>query len=820
MPPLFPLITKFLGKYKNGLHLFSGFRSNSGWTSEYIVIISDTAGFKIFYLNSSTLYMTKYTIWLAGMLIALTTLNSFGQQVSPDSKMDVFVRRLMDKMTLEEKIGQLNLPTGNNSALTGPTAGKNLEDKIRKGEVGGVFNIYTPSAARKVQEIAVKESRLHIPLIFGLDVIHGHRTIFPIPLGISCTWDTALIKSFARIAATEASADGIDWVFSPMVDISRDPRWGRVAEGSGEDPWLGSLIAEAMVHGYQGNSLQDTNTVMACVKHFALYGAVEGGRDYNSVDMSRIKMYQYYLPPYQAAIDAGAGSVMSSFNDINGLPSTANHWLMTDLLRKQWGFKGLVVSDYTAINELSKHGLGNLQKVSALALRAGIDMDMVGEGFLTTLKKSLQEGKVTMAEINNACRLILDAKYKLGLFANPYLRINENRASHAMLTAASLDTARKIAEHSCVLLKNAGQTLPLKQSGTIALIGPLADDQSDLLGTWVLAGDPEKVVSIRQGITAAAGNRLKIIYARGADITDDTFMLHKLDANVSRLQPLQSRADPQAQLDEALRATEKADIIVAVLGESSNMTGEAASRSKIGLPSCQENLLKALVKTGKPVVLVLVNGRPLTLPWENAHCAAILETWDGGTEAGNGIADILFGKYDPSGRLTMSFPVSVGQIPVYYNHKNTGRPYQYGQKYTSQYLDVTNDPLYPFGFGLSYTQFHYGKMHLDKVVATGNDQVSATIKITNTGKYPGEETPQLYISQPVAEVTRSVEDLKGFQKLFLQPGQSRQVTFVITPADLKYFHEDLSYSWDPGKFIIRIGPNSRDWSSASIQWNK
>lgn len=742
------------------------------------------------------------------------------QETATKTRMDAFVSQLMKKMTVDEKIGQLNLPTGGGFSPTGPVASTAVEEKIRKGEVGGVFSIYTPSAIRKEQEIAVNDSRLHIPLIVGLDVIHGHRTIFPIPLGMSCSWDTSLLKSAARVAATEASADGVDWVFSPMVDIARDPRWGRVAEGSGEDPWLGSLIAAAVVRGYQGKSLDDTNTVMACVKHFALYGAVEGGREYNSVDMSLIKMYQYYLPPYKAAIDAGAGSVMSSFNDINGIPSTANHWLMTDLLRKQWGFKGFVVSDYTAVNELSNHGLGNLQTVSALSLKAGLDMDMVGEGFLTTLKKSLTEGKVTMAQIDQACRLVLEAKYKLGLFTDPYKRLNDERAANAMLTPASLELARKLAEHSCVLLKNAEQILPLQKSGTIALIGPLADDHADMLGTWVLAGDPDKDITIRQGLEAATGSSARILYARGSDITDDSLMFRKLHRNSPGGEKPADYQRQQSQINEALQVAAKADIIVAAMGESADMSGEAASRSDIGLPACQENLLKALVATGKPVVLVLVNGRPLTLIWEDAHCAAILETWAGGTQAGNAIADVLFGDYNPSGRLTMSFPLSVGQIPVYYNHKNTGRPFDPNNKFTSQYLDIPNEPLYPFGYGLSYSHFKYSAVQLDKTNLKGNESLTASIVITNTGKYAGEETAQLYISQPVATLTRSVEDLKGFQKLVLQPGESKQLQFVITPEDLKYFHEDLNYGWDPGQFIIHIGPNSRDLESATVNWEK
>jgi beta-glucosidase len=755
------------------------------------------------------------------LVLAVSGFSTFSSAQSKSQKdMDSFITSLMKKMTLDEKIGQLNLPTGGSFTSTGPVASQDVEEKIRKGEVGGVFSIYTPAAVRKEQDVALHESRLHIPLLIGLDVIHGHKTIFPIPLGMSCSWDTALIASAAHIAATEASADGVNWVFSPMVDIARDPRWGRASEGSGEDPYLGSLIAAAIVRAYQGSSLQDSNTVMACVKHFALYGAVEGGREYNSVDMSPLKMYQYYLAPYRAAIDAGAGSIMTSFNDINGMPSTANHWLLTDLLRKQWGFKGLVVSDYTSVSELTNHGLGDLQTVSALALNAGTDMDMVSEGYLTTMAKSLKEGKVTQADIDRACRLILEAKYKLGLFKDPYNRINEARAAGAMVTPSSRDTARKVAEHSCVLLKNANHTLPLSKTVKIALVGPLADDQADMMGTWVLAGDPAQVISIRKGLELNLGAHATIQYARGSDITDDSFLLKKLVRYHLMPPGPPQHSNAAAMIREALQAAAKANVIVAVLGEAASMSGEAASRSDIGLPSCQEALIHALVATGKPVVLVLVNGRPLTLAWEDSHCAAILETWAAGTEAGNAIADILFGNYNPSGKLTMSFPISTGQIPVYYNHKNTGRPFDPDNKYTSQYLDLPNEPLYPFGYGLSYTSFSYGDLHVDHALLKGNQQAMVTVTVTNTGKYAGEETVQLYLSQPVASLTRSVEDLKGFKKIFLQPGASTEVSFVITTTDLSYYHMNLNYDWDPGKFIVRIGPNSRDLTSTELVWTK
>lgn len=753
------------------------------------------------------------------IVFVLNGIISKAQTKSGDTKMDAFVSSLMSKMTSDEKIGQLNLVVSG-PALTGSTINTGVAEKIKKGDIGGIFGVYGTNFISKAQDIAVKQSRLHIPLIFGLDVIHGHRTIFPIPLGMSATWDMKLIERSARIAATEATGEGINWVFSPMVDIVRDPRWGHISEGGGEDPYLGSQIAKAMVKGYQGSDMTKSDAVMACVKHFALYGGAEAGREYNTVDMSLIKMYQDYLPPYKAAVDAGAGSFMSSFNTINGVPATANHWLLTDLLRKQWGFKGFVVSDYTAVSELSAHGLGDLQTVSALALKAGLDMDMVSEGFLTTLKKSLKEGKVTQAEIDQACRRVLEAKYKLGLFANPYKSINPDVEKKAELTDENRKAARETAEHSFVLLKNKGQILPLKKSGTIALIGPLANNHSEMLGTWVIAGDPKKSVSVIDGIKNIAGPNVNILYARGSNITDDSL----LNARAWFFGMKQERDSRPAQemIDEAVAAAQKADVVVAVVGESANMSGESASRSDINIPETQRDLLKALVKTGKPIVAVLFNGRPLTLPWEDKNLDAILDVWAPGTEAGNAIADVLFGNYNPSGKITATFPRSVGQIPIYYAHKNTGRPFddKGPAKFKSDYIDIANSPLYPFGYGLSYTTFGYSDVKLSKTTLKGNETLTATITVTNTGKYAGEETVQLYISDPVASISRSVEELKGFKKISLQPGEQKEVSFNITTADLKFYNSNLKYDWEPGEFVVRIGTNSSDTHSASVQWVK
>jgi beta-glucosidase len=740
------------------------------------------------------------------------------QSNAQNAKMDAFITDLMNKMRIDEKIGQLNLVTPG-GAVTGAVVSKDVDTKIRNGQVGGLFGITGPSQVHKAQEIAVNNSRLHIPLLFGLDVIHGHRTIFPIPLGLSCSWDTALIERSARIAATEASADGLDWVFSPMVDITRDPRWGRIAEGAGEDPFLGSQIAKAMVIGYQGNDLSRNDVVMACVKHFALYGAADGGRDYNTTDMSRIKMYQYYLPPYKAAVDAGVGSVMSSFNEIDGIPATGNKWLMTDLLRKQWGFKGLVVTDYTSLNEMSAHGEGDLQTVSALALKAGIDMDMVGEGFLTTLKKSLQEGKATEHEINESCKRILEAKYKLGLFDNPYRRMDDARATKEILSAEHRKAARETAAHSFVLLKNDNQLLPLKKSGTIAVIGPLADSKRNMLGTWSVSGDPSKSVSVLEGIKNVAAGA-NIIYAKGANLSDDKEFAKHVNVFGTEID-IDSRSSEE-MLNEATSIASKADVVVAVLGEAADMTGESSSMSNIGLQESQENLLKALLKTGKPVVIVLFNGRPMTLVWENDHANAILDTWFGGTEAGNAIADVLFGNYNPSGKLTTSFPRNVGQIPIYYNHKNTGRPLEGNefQKFRSDYLDVSNEPLYPFGYGMSYTNFSYSDISLSKKEMSPNDKLQVKLTVTNTGNYDGEETVQLYIRDMVATITQPVKELKGFQKVWLKKGESKNVTFTLTIDDLKFYNSDLNLIYQPGDFKVFVGGNSRDMKEATFTLTK
>ncbi len=752
-------------------------------------------------------------------MVALATTTYIDAQkkaAQPANKMSAFVNALMAKMTVDEKIGQLNLLNPGGGVATGAVVSSGVETKIRAGGVGALFGIIGVDKIRQAQQLAMTSSRLKIPMIFGSDVIHGYKTTFPIPLALSCSWDLALIERSARLAAEEATADGLSWVFSPMVDIARDPRWGRVAEGAGEDTYLGAKISAAMVKGYQGNDLAANNTVMACVKHFALYGAAEAGRDYNTVDMSRLKMYETYLPPYKAAIDAGAGSVMSSFNDIDGIPATGNKWLMTDLLRKQWGFKGFVVTDYTAINEMIDHGVGDLQASSALALNAGIDMDMVGEGFLTTLKKSLQQRKVTQVQIDDACRRVLEAKYKLGLFDDPFRYCDSTRTQKEVLSADKRTAAREFGARSCVLLKNNNQTLPLKKTGTIALIGPLANNKSNMLGTWAVSGDPQLSVPVLDGMKAVGGNNVNILYAKGANITDDTALAKK--ANVFGMRADVDSLSPEQLITQAVEIAGRADVVVAVVGEASEMSGEAASRSDISLPYSQQRLLQALAKTGKPLVVVLMNGRPLTLTMEDELATSLLDVWFQGHEAGNAIADVLFGNYNPSGKLTMTFPKNVGQVPIYYNHKNTGRPQGAGptQKFRSNYLDVSNEPLFPFGYGLSYTTFSYSDIKLNRTSMRPRDQLQLRVTLTNTGQLDGEEVVQLYLHDEYASITQPVKKLKAFQKIRLQAGESKDIVFNLTIDDLKFVGSDLKQIYEPGNFTVFVGGNSRDLKQAKF----
>ncbi|WP_293931160.1 beta-glucosidase BglX [Sphingobacterium sp. UBA6645] len=741
---------------------------------------------------------------------------SFLVNAQDNNKMNQFIDGLLSKMTIEEKIGQLNLVTGG-EATTGSVVSTDVEGKIKAGNIGGIFSMSSPAKIRKAQELAVKESRLGIPIIFGMDVIHGYKTAFPIPLGLAATWDMPLIRQTARISAVEATADGINWTFSPMVDISRDPRWGRISEGSGEDTYLTSRIAKEMVLGYQGDDVSKNNTLLACVKHFALYGAGEAGRDYHSTDMSLHRMYNEYLPPYKAALEAGAMSVMTSFNDINGLPATANRWLLTDLLRNEWGFKGLVVTDYTAVNELIDHGLGDLQQVSALSLQAGVDMDMVGEGFLTTLKKSLEEKRVTEVDINRAVRYVLEAKYRLGLFEDPYRYCDEQRAKKEISKKEHLVFAREAAAKSFVLLKN-DQILPLKKTGTVAVIGPLANTGANMPGTWSVSADHANTQSLVEGMREALGSKVKITTHLGSNLTDDK-ALQERATMFGRTIPRDER-DPELIIAEALKTAESADVIVAALGESSEMSGESSSRTDLNIPASQRRLLEALLNTGKPVVLVLFTGRPLTLTWEHEHVPAILNVWFGGTEAGKAIADVLFGDINPSGKLPATFPQNVGQIPLYYSHKNTGRPLAEGawfQKFRSNYLDVSNEPLYPFGYGLSYSTFEYGDIILDKKAIKRNETLKVSIDLKNTGNYDGEEVVQLYIRDMVGSITRPVKELKNFQKVFLKKGESKRIDFTISEEDLKFYDLQLKHIAEPGAFKVFIGGNSRDVKEADFE---
>ena len=727
--------------------------------------------------------------------------------------MDRFIDQLMKKMTLEEKIGQLNLPvTG--EITTGQAKSSDVAKRIRNGEVGGLFNLKGVERIREVQRQAVEESRLGIPLLFGMDVIHGYETIFPIPLGLSCTWDMKAIEESARIAAIEASADGISWTFSPMVDVSRDPRWGRVSEGNGEDPFLGAAIARAMIRGYQGKDMSRNDEIMACVKHFALYGASEAGRDYNTVDMSRQRMFNEYMLPYQAAVEAGVGSVMASFNEVDGVPATGSKWLMTDVLRKQWGFDGFVVTDYTGINEMIDHGMGDQQTVAALALNAGVDMDMVSDAFSGTLKKSVEEGKVSAATIDAACRRILEAKYKLGLFDDPYKYCDVNRPKKQIFTKEHRAIARKTTSESFVLLKNEG-VLPLSKKGTIAVVGPLANTRSNMPGTWSVAAVLDNAPSLVEGLREVVGDRAKVVTAKGSNLIGDADY-EKRATMFGRELHRDNRTDREL-LDEALKVAAGADVIVAALGESSEMSGESSSRTNLEMPDVQRALLQELLKTGKPVVLVLFTGRPLVLTWEEEHVPAILNVWFGGSEAAYAISDVLFGDVNPSGKLTATFPQNVGQIPLFYNHKNTGRPLQEGrwfEKFRSNYLDVSNEPLYPFGYGLSYTTFVYSDIHLSSTEMSADGELTATVTVTNTGSRDGAEVVQLYIRDLVGSVTRPVKELKGFEKIFLKAGESRKVSFSITPELLKFYNYDLQFVCEPGDFDVMIGGNSRDVKKA------
>lgn len=754
--------------------------------------------------------MRKYLLSIA-LFAASACLNT---AVAQQKGMKEFIDDLMSKMTLQEKIGQLNLMVAGD-ITTGQAMNTQVGGAIAAGNMGGIFNIKGAKEIREMQELAVKKSRMGIPLLVGMDVIHGYETIFPIPLALSCSWDMAAVEQSAAIAAKEASADGINWTFSPMVDVTLDARWGRYSEGNGEDPYLGSLITKAMVRGYQGDYSR-TDNIMACVKHFALYGASESGRDYNTVDMSRVRMYNQYLPPYKAGAEAGAGTFMSSFNLVDGVPATANKWLLDDLLRGEWGYDGMVVTDYGSIGEMLSHSVSaNLQEAAAQALKAGTDMDMCSMGFIATLEKSLKEGKVSETDIDKACRRVLEAKYKLGLFKDPYKYCDPKRRKKDIFNDENRRAARDIAAETFVLLKNEGNLLPLKKQGKVALIGPLANTRANLAGTWCVAYTPDKYSTLKEGMERALAGKATLLYAQGSNITRDA-ELQKAGEFGKTIE----RGDDAQMKAEALAVAKEADVIVAALGETADMSGECASRTDLCLPDVQMELLQELNKLGKPIVLLNFSGRPTVMTWENENIPAILNVWFGGSEAADAICDVVFGDKVPSGKLTMSMPQAVGQEPLYYNHQPTGRPVPEGtkefRKYQSNYLDVRNDPLYPFGYGLSYTTFSYSDLQLSATEMSPTGSVEASVTVTNTGNVDATEIVQLYIRDLVASVSRPVKELKGFERITLKAGESKNVTFTITPEMLKFYNYDLKYVLEPGDFSIMVGPNSRDLKTAKL----
>jgi len=687
---------------------------------------------------------------------------------------------LLARMTLEEKLGQLN-----QVSVDGQPNAEQL-DLARKGLVGSFLNLAGADATHAAQHVAVTESRLHIPLILGLDVIHGYRTIFPIPLGEAASWDPEAVEAAAHVAAKEAAAAGVHWTFAPMVDIARDPRWGRIAEGSGEDPYLGSALAAARVRGFQGKDLRAPDAVLATVKHFAAYGGAEGGRDYNTVDLSERTLREAYLPPYHAAIDAGAGSVMTSFNEIGGIPSTASPWLMTTLLRREWGFKGFVVSDWTAVAELLNHGVaGSRADAGKLALEAGVDMDMVSRIYVSDLPALVRAGRIPVAVVNEAVRRVLRAKAALGLFDDPDHGATPERERAALLAPEHRQLARRVAEESIVLLKNEGQVLPLAaRVKTLAVIGPLADDKTSALGSWPGRGEPQDAVTPLEGIKQRAGS-VSVVYAKGCGITDTS----------------------TAGFADAVAAAKQADVAVLVLGEAGDMSGEAASRAELDLPGVQERLLEAVQATGTPVVLVVNSGRPLTIAWAAEHVPAIVESWFLGVETGPALAAVLFGDVSPSGKLPVTFPRAVGQIPLYYDHKNTGRPTG-PDKYTSKYIDLPVTPLFPFGHGLSYTTFSYSDLRLSAPRITPTGTLRASVSVTNTGSREAAEVVQLYVHDEVASVTRPVRALAGFRRVSLKPGEARTVEFSLTAKELGLYNKDMKFVVEPGKFRVFVGGSS------------
>jgi len=725
---------------------------------------------------------------LACALFLFQPFQVLAQQQLSEKEIDQKVNTLIKKMTLQEKVGQMTLFTSD-MTVTGPTIRSDYEKLIKQGKVGALFNAYGADYTRKLQKLAVENSRLGIPLLYGYDVIHGFRTVFPIPLGEAASWDPSVAQKSAGVAARESAAAGLQWTFAPMVDIARDPRWGRIAEGAGEDTYLGEKMAAARVKGFQGNSLFATNTILACAKHYAAYGAAEGGRDYNTVNMSIRRLRDVYLPPFKAAKDAGVATYMTSFNELNGVPATGNKFLMNQVLHNEWNFNGFVVTDYTSIPEMIVHGFAKDETDAAYkAVEASVDMDMQSGLFLSELPKLIKEGKVSEQQINKAVARILRLKYKLGLLQDPYRYSDATRQKQEILSDENKQAARDVARKSIVLLKNENQLLPLdKNIKNLAVIGPLADDQEDLLGPWSGAGRGEDNISVLSGIKAKVSPETNITYVKGAEITGNS----------------------EEGFEEAKEAARKADVAVVVVGEARNMSGEAASRATLDLPGVQQDLLKAVHETGTPAVMVMMNGRPLTITWSDKYIPSILETWFLGTEGGNAIADVLFGDYNPGGKLPVTFPRHVGMVPYYYNHKNTGRPKAEG-KYNSKYIDVKNTALYPFGYGLSYTTFSYDNLKLSKKSMSVDDSLQVSVDVENTGNRAGDEVVQLYIRDLVGSVTRPIEQLRGFKRLHFEPGETKTVHFTLNPDDLKFHDINMDYRVEPGQFKVFVGGNSKD----------
>lgn len=712
-----------------------------------------------------------------------------------DADIESKIDKLLSQMTLEEKIGQMNQYSGNSA--TGPLKARpeQIED-LKKGWIGSMLNVVGATNTREMQKLVMENTRMKIPLIFGFDVIHGYKTIFPIPLGESASWDLQAIETSARVAGAESAAAGVHWTFAPMVDIARDARWGRIMEGAGEDPYLGSLIAIARVRGFQGDNLADSTTIAACAKHFAAYGAAEGGRDYNTVDISYRVMHETYLRPFKAAADAGVATFMNSFNEFDGIPATGNDYLVNTVLKGDWGYRGMVVSDWGSIGEMINHGVAkDKYEAAMLAANAGNDMDMESSAYREQMVQLVKDGKVSEKVIDGAVRRILRLKFKLGLFDDPYRYCNEEREKQELLSAGNLEKAWDAARKSIVLLSNKNQVLPVSPDvRSIAVIGPLADSKRDMISNWTAMGDPNDVVTVLEGIKAQVSPSTRVLYARGCSVLGDT-----------------------ANIPAAVSVARQADVVVLAIGEAGNMSGEAHSRGSISIPGRQEELAAEIFKLGKPVVVLLMNGRPLAIPWLAENAPSLLECWFLGTQSGNAIADVIFGRYNPSGKLPVSFPYSEGQIPVYYNHKNTGRPMRSEKDfYVSRYEDIPNKPVYPFGYGLSYTTFSYSDIQLSSKEIGMNDSLKITVNVQNTGKYDGEEVVQLYIRDLVGSVTRPVKELKGFRKLMIRAGQTMPVTFTITSADLAFYTKDMSFKAEPGEFRVFVGTNSVDCKEAGF----